>query len=88
MKQTRSWGMLLLLVLIGLVAGGLLGSVLGRATSLAWLDSGLLASKPVLDMTPVVVDLYACKITFALAIYPNLLSVLGIIAAIAIWRKI
>ena len=47
----------------------------------------LVTSYPVFDMTPVTVNLYVLRFTLGLAFAPNLMSILGIVLAIVLFRK-
>ena len=47
----------------------------------------LVTSYPVFDMTPVTVNLYVLRFTLGLAFAPNLMSILGVVLAIYLFRK-
>ena len=47
----------------------------------------LVTTFPVFDMAPVTIDLYVIRLTVGLAFMPNLMSMLGIVVAIALYRR-
>ena len=81
-KEKNFW-ILLIFVLSGLVIGGLIGEIASKVNGLWWLaygkDFGLTA--------PLQLDLNILKISFGLSIRINIASIVGIIAAIFIYRK-
>lgn len=83
----RGTGMCVLFVIVGAVLGGLLGQVLSGVGALSGIMPYLVATYPVFDMSPVTVDLYVVKFTFALSFMPNLMSILGIVLAIVLFRR-
>jgi hypothetical protein len=78
--------MCILFVIIGAILGGILGEVLKNVPSLAGVMPFLVTS-PVFDMAPVTINLYVVKLTVGLAFMPNLMSMLGIILAIVLYRR-
>ena len=79
--------MCILFVIIGAILGGILGEVLKNVPSLAGVMPFLVTSSPVFDMAPVTINLYVIKLTVGLAFMPNLMSMFGIIVAIALYRR-
>ena len=55
--------------------------------SLAGVMPFLVTTSPVFDMAPVTINLYVVKLTVGLAFMPNLMSMLGIILAIVLYRR-
>ena len=55
--------------------------------SLAGVMPFLVTTSPVFDMAPVTINLYVVKLTVGLAFMPNLMSILGIILAIVLYRR-
>lgn len=47
----------------------------------------LVTTYPIFDMTPVTINLYVMKLTLGVAFMPNLMSMLGIILAIVLYRR-
>lgn len=83
MKEKNIW-ILMIFILSGLVVGGLLGDLAGKVDFLWWLGYGEsfgLAS-------PLELDLSIIKITFALSFKINISSIIGLILAIFIYKKI
>ncbi|WP_302165844.1 DUF4321 domain-containing protein [Mitsuokella multacida] len=83
----RGYGICILFVIIGAILGGILGEVLKNVPSLAGVMPFLVTTSPVFDMAPVTINLYVVKLTVGLAFMPNLMSMLGIILAIVLYRR-
>lgn len=83
MKNKGGW-LLVLFILCGLVLGGLIGNAVAHVDFLWWLaygdEFGL--------SSPLELDLGIIKLTFALMVNINVASILGMIAAIFVYRKI
>lgn len=82
-KEKNIW-ILLVFILSGLVIGGLLGDLAGKVDFLWWLsygqDFGL--------STPIELDLSIVQISFGLMFKINIASIIGLIIAIIVYRKI
>ena len=82
-KEKNIW-ILLLFILSGVVVGGLLGELASHVDFLSWLaygeEFGLAA--------PVELDLQVIKITFGLGFKINIASIIGIVLAIFIYKKV
>ena len=82
-KSKNIW-ILLLFILSGLVIGGLLGNLAGKVDFLWWLsygqDFGL--------STPIELDLSIVHISFGLMFKINVASILGMLIAVLIYRKV
>ncbi len=82
-REKNIW-ILLIFILSGLVIGGLLGELAGRVDFLWWLgygqDFGL--------SNPVQLDLSIVQISFGLLFKINIASIIGMIIAILVYRKI
>ena len=82
-KEKNIW-VLILFLLAGLVIGGLIGSLASKVSWLWWLgyeqEFGL--------SSPLVLDLNVLKITFGLMIKINIASIIGVILALLIYRKV
>ena len=70
--------------LAGVVVGGLLGELASRVDFLWWLGYGNSFGLS----EPLVLDLSIIKITFALVIKVNIASIIGVLLAILIYRKV
>lgn len=83
MKDKNIW-ILLVFILSGLVIGGLLGDIASRVDALSWLSYGQTFGLK----QPLVLDLNIINITFALMLKINVASIIGIVLAIFIYKKI
>lgn len=82
-KEKNIW-ILMIFILSGLVVGGLLGDLAGKVDFLWWLGYGESFGLT----SPLELDLSIIKITFALAFKINISSIIGLILAIFIYKKI
>lgn len=82
-REKNIW-ILLVFILSGLVVGGLLGDLAGKVDFLWWLsygqDFGL--------SSPIELDLSIVQISFGLMFRINIASIIGMIIAILIYRKV
>ena len=83
MKEKNIW-ILLIFILSGLVVGGLLGELASKVDFLWWLGYGQSFGLT----SPLELDLSIMKITFALFFKINIASIIGLILAIFIYRKV
>jgi len=83
---SKSYGTLVIYIVIGAVLGGLLGELLSSVEALSSLMPYLKNPYPVLDIVPSVLDLYVIKLTLGLAFSPNLMSIIGVVAAVWIFK--
>ena len=82
-KDKNIW-ILLLFILSGLVIGGLLGELASKVDWLWWLSY----SQSFGLENPIVLDISIMKITFALMFKINIASIIGMVLAIFIYRKV
>lgn len=82
-KEKNIW-VLLIFILSGLVIGGLLGKL---ATGVPWLWWLSYAQEFGLE-NPVVLDLSVIKLTFGLMFEMNIASIIGMLLAVFIYKKI
>lgn len=82
--KNRSTLVLLVFILSGLVVGGLIGELTRGIDSLWWLSY----SQEFGMSNPVELDLSILKLTFAIKFKINLVSILGMLSAIWIYRKV
>ena len=82
-KDKNIW-ILLVFVLSGLVIGGLLGDVASKVGGFSWLSYG----QSVGLSQPVALDLNIINITFGFMLKINVASIIGILLAIFIYRKV
>lgn len=82
-RDKNVW-ILLIVILSGLVVGGLLGELAGNVNGLWWLAFGQQFGLE----SPFVLNLSIISITFAFSIKINIASIIGMVLAIFIYRKI
>ena len=82
-KEKNIW-ILMIFILSGLVVGGLLGDIAGKVDFLWWLGYGESFGLT----SPLELDLSIIKITFALAFKINIASIIGLVLAVFIYKKI
>lgn len=85
-KYKNGW-LLLLFIMIGIVIGGLISEVTAGVSGLSWLSYGNTFGINS-NGNPLVLDLGILVITFALQIKITVSSIIGVIAAIVIYRFI
>ncbi len=82
-KEKNFW-ILLVFLLSGLVIGGLIGELTSKIDALWWLSYG-----QTFGLTqPVPLDLQVIKLTFGISFKINISSILGMILAIFIYKKV
>ena len=82
-KEKNIW-ILLIFILSGLVVGGLLGELASKVDWLWWLSYGQSFG----IQNPVTLDLSVIQITFALMFKMSISSIIGMVLAIFIYKKI
>ena len=82
-KDKGKW-VAILFILAGLVIGGLLGELAAKVPWLWWLSFGQEFGL----QDPLVLDLGVATITFGLMIKINIASIIGVIVALIIYRKV
>jgi hypothetical protein len=80
----KSFWILLIFILSGLVIGGLLGEIAGQVDWLWWLSFGQEFGLE----NPVVLNLSVLTLTFGLMFKINMASIIGMVIAIFIYRFI
>ena len=83
MKEKNIW-ILLIFLLSGLVVGGLLGDIAGKVDALNWLGYGESFGLT----SPIELDLSIIKITFGLVFKINISSIIGLVLAVFIYKKV
>ena len=83
----RGHGMCILFVVVGAILGGILGQLLVNVDALSGVMPYLVTTYPVFDITPVTINLYVIQLTLGLAFAPNLMSILGIVLALVLFRR-
>lgn len=82
-REKNIW-ILLIFIFSGLVIGGLLGELAARVDWLWWLSY----SQSFGLESPIVVDIGILKVTFALMFKISVASIIGMVIAVFIYRKI
>ena len=82
-KDKNIW-IFLIFILSGLVVGGLLGELASRVDWLWWLSY----SQSFGLQTPITLDLNIMQITFALMFKISISSIIGLVLAVFIYKKI
>lgn len=82
-KEKNIW-ILLIFILSGSVVGGLLGELASKVDWLWWLSYGQSFGLE----NPITLDLSIMKITFALMFKISISSIIGLVLAIFIYKKI
>lgn len=82
-KEKNIW-ILVLFILSGLVVGGLLGNIAANVNFLSWIGYG-----ETFGLTsPLELDLSIIRLTFAVTFKINIASVIGLVLAVFIYKKI
>lgn len=82
-REKNVW-ILLLFILSGIVIGGLLGELAGKVDFLWWLSYGQSFGLS----SPIQLDLSVVQISFGLMFKINISSIIGMIVAIIVYRKV
>ena len=83
MREKNIW-ILTIFILSGLVLGGLLGQLAAEVDFLWWLDYGESFGLT----SPLELDLNIIKLTFAISFKINIASIIGLVLAIFIYKKV
>ena len=83
---SKSYGTLVLYVVIGAILGGLLGQLLSGVDALSSLMPYLKNPYPVINVVPSVIDIYVISLTVGFSFSPNLMSIIGVVIAVWIFR--
>ncbi len=82
-REKNIW-ILILFILCGIVVGGLLGELAGKVDFLWWLSYGQNFGFE----DPITLNLQVISLTFALMLKINISSIIGMVLAIFIYKKI
>ena len=83
----RRYGLCMFFVILGAILGGILGELLKGVSALEGVMPYLVHTYPVFVMQPATVDLYVIQLTAGLSLTPNLMSILGIVLALILFRR-
>ncbi|MGI6336420.1 MAG: DUF4321 domain-containing protein [Clostridiales bacterium] len=76
----------ILVLLTGAVVGGLIAQLTKNISWLSWLSFG--ASFGISTASPVIIDLAVIKLVFGCMVEINIATILGIVAALLLYRKL
>ncbi len=82
MKSKNGW-VLLVMLLSGIVLGGFIGMLAANVSGLSWLNYGQSFGLE----GPLVLDLGLLVLTFGLTIHISIASIIGVVLAIFVYRK-
>ena len=83
MRSKNGW-VLLIMLLSGIGLGGFIGMLTANVSGLSWLNYGQSFGLE----NPIVLDLGLLILTFGLTIHISIASILGVVIAIIIYRKL
>ena len=85
--KTRGLLVLLLFLLTGALIGGLLGEAIAGSASLAGISPYLVKKYTIFEMAPASINLFVMQIKMGFILQPNLISVIGIVIALYLFRR-
>ena len=85
--MARGYGTCMLFVAVGAILGGILGELMRKIDALSGLVPYLVQTYPVLNLPMVTINLYVIQFSFGFVFEPNIMSVLGVVLAIVLFRK-
>jgi hypothetical protein len=85
--KSKGAGMLILFLLTGAVFGGILGELISHSEIVAGFAPYLVKTFLILDVPPVSINLYVVRFMIGFALQPNLISILGMVIAILLYRR-
>ena len=85
--KTHCFWIVLLFIVIGGLLGGLLGEMIAETPSLAGIIPYMVNKHLIFDMVPVNINLFVMQIKLGFTLQPNLISILGMIAAFILLRR-
>ena len=83
MRSKNGW-VLLVMLLSGIVLGGFIGMLTANVSGISWLNYGQSFGLE----SPIVLDLGLLVLTFGLQIQISIASIIGVVLAIIIYRKL
>ena len=83
MRSKNGW-VLLVMLLSGIVLGGFIGMLTANVSGLSWLNYGQSFGLE----SPIVLDLGLLVLTFGLQIQISIASIIGVVLAIILYRKL
>lgn len=86
--NTKSFLVWLLYFLAGAIIGGLLGEAIASSPALSGMAPYLTKKYVIFDMAPASINLFIAQIKFGFSLQPNLISVIGIVVAMILFRRL
>ncbi len=83
----RGVGYCILFLMVGAVIGGVLGELLRGVDALQSLIPYLVSTYPILDIAPFTLNLYVMSFTLGFSLSLNIMSILGLLAAMYLFRR-
>ena len=83
----RGIGFCILFLMVGAVIGGVLGELLRGVDALRSLVPYLVSTYPILDVAPFTLNLYVMSFTLGFSLSLNIMSILGLLVAMYLFRK-
>lgn len=83
----RGFGICAVFILTGAVLGGLLGEALRGVDALSSIAPLLSDTHPAFVLAPVAMDLFVVSVNFGFSFTPNIMSLIGVIAALVLFRR-
>lgn len=87
-NTTKSFFVWVLYFLAGAIIGGLIGEMIAGSQALSGLAPYLVKKYVLLDIPPVNLNLFIAQIKFGLTLQPNFVSVLGVVVAMYLCRRL
>ena len=84
---TKGFFVWLLFFLAGAIIGGLLGEAIAGSSALGGLAPYLTKKHLIFDMPPASINLFIAQIKFGFTLQPNLISVIGVVVAMFLFRR-
>lgn len=86
-SSSRGWLLLVLFLIIGAVFGGAVGEFLATLDFFADIMPYLSKRYVLLSIPPLTVDLYIMQLVGGLVFQPNLMSIIGMLLGIFLYRR-
>ena len=84
--NNKGFGILALFLITGAVLGGIIGEIIADSSLLSGVAPYLVKQFLIFDLPPVSINLYVVKFVIGFALYPNLISIIGMITAVVLFR--
>lgn len=86
-EKTKGILVLLLFLLTGALIGGLLGEAIAGSSALSGISPYLVKKYTIFEMAPASINLFVMQIKLGFVLQPNLISVIGIVIALFLFRR-